>query len=170
MLEDDPAATIDAVKEATRSGATPAALGSAVAYAAFLRMARLHTSNEFGDWDTVHNTLTSANALHQALVRAPSPELLRAVLDTAMSVYLDRFLNIPAQRLPETDASPVDGDALLFEMLEQTDVQQRVEEEAGLVSKYLTGGGDPDRALATLGHAMLREDAGFHSFQIVDAG
>jgi hypothetical protein len=33
----------------------------------------------------------------------------------------------------------------------------------------LTAGADPRSILATLGHAMLREDAGFHAFQIVDA-
>ena len=91
MLADDPSATIQALQEAVREGATAEQLGGAVAYAAFLRMARFHTSNEFGDWDTVHNTLTAANALHQALKRAPSVELLRAVFDTAMSIYLDRF-------------------------------------------------------------------------------
>jgi hypothetical protein len=39
-----------------------------------------------------------------------------------------------------------------------------------LVSDYLSDGANPDGILATLGHAMLREDAEFHSFQIVDAG
>ena len=99
ILEDDPAATMAALNDAIQRGATAEQLGGAVAYAAFLRMARFHTSNEFGDWDTVHNTLTAANALHQALKRAPSVELLRAVFDTAISIYLDRFLNMPPQRL-----------------------------------------------------------------------
>ena len=105
ILGDDPAATLDAVKASVTSGAQPEQLGSAVAHAAFLRMARFHTSNEFGDWDTVHNTLTAANGLHQALKRVPSVELLRGVLDTAMSIYLDRFLNIPAQRIPDPATS-----------------------------------------------------------------
>ncbi|MFQ5886955.1 MAG: hypothetical protein ACE5II_06955 [Anaerolineae bacterium] len=39
-----------------------------------------------------------------------------------------------------------------------------------LVSGHLTNGSDPDGLLATLGPALLREDLGFHSFQIVDAG
>ena len=100
ILADDPAATLHALRQAVQAGAAADQLGGAVAYAAFLRMARFHTSNEFGDWDTVHNTLTAANALHQALKRAPSVELLRAVFDTAISIYLDRFLNMPAQRMP----------------------------------------------------------------------
>ena len=170
MLQDDPAATLDAIKEAIRSGAPPDALGSAVAYAAFLRMARFYTSNEFSDWDTVHNTLTAANALHQALKRAPSVELLRSVFDTAMSIYLDRFLNMPAQRMPGPGNGAVDGDALRAELLDRMNSQQQVEEAAKMVSDYLSGGANPDDILGTLGHAMLREDAGFHSFQIADAG
>ena len=82
ILEDDPQATLDALMHAVSSGASAQQLGSGVAHAAFLRMARFHTSNEFGDWDTVHNTLTAANALHQALIRAPSVELMRSVFDT----------------------------------------------------------------------------------------
>ena len=41
------------------------------------------------------------------LRRAPSVELTRGVFDAAMSVYLNRFLNVPAARLPEKNgASP----------------------------------------------------------------
>ena len=168
ILEDDPAATLAALKDATREGATAEQLGGAVAYAAFLRMARFHTSNEFGDWDTVHNTLTAANALHQALKRAPSVELTRAVFDVAMSIYLDRFLNMPAQRLPEPNGARADeglGDSILKAM----DSQQQVERSAGLVSDYVSGADDPDGILPVLAHAMLREDSTFHHFQIVEA-
>jgi nitrite reductase/ring-hydroxylating ferredoxin subunit len=169
MLGDDPVASLEAIKAAIRSGAAPEALGSAVAYAAFLRMAHFHTSNEFGDWDTVHNTLTAANALRQALQRVPSLELLRGVFDTAMSIYLDRFLNMPAQRIPEANAGTVNGASIRTELLECMNVQQQVEETAQLISTYLAGGADAGDLMATLGHVMLREDAGFHAFQIVDA-
>ena len=75
-------------------------LASAVTFAAAMRIARFPTSNEFGDWDTALHTFTFANAVEQGLRRSPSPELLRGVFDAAMSVYLDRFLNVPATRLP----------------------------------------------------------------------
>ena len=140
-----------------------------MAHAAFLRMVRFHVSNEFRDWDTVHNTLTAANALHQALQRAPSVELLRGVFDIAMSVYLDRFLNMPPQRVPDTGTDPVDGPALLSQLLELVDVRQQVEESAQVVSRYLTGGAAPAELMTAMGRMMLREDADFHSFQIVDA-
>ena len=72
-----------------------------MSYAAALRVARFHTSNEFSDWITVLHTFTHANAVHQLLHRSPSPELLRGVYHAAMRLYLDRFLNTPAARLPE---------------------------------------------------------------------
>ncbi|MCY4579755.1 MAG: Rieske (2Fe-2S) protein, partial [Chloroflexi bacterium] len=170
MLEDNPAATLDAMVNAVRRGASEAQVGSAVAYAAFMRMARFHTSNEFNDWDTLHNTLTAANALHQALMRAPSLELLRGALDTAMSVYLDRFLNMPAQRVPNPLANgAVDGDSLRSQLLDGMNRQQLVEPSAKTVSDYISGGAIPEGIIASLAHAMLREESGFHMFQIVDA-
>ena len=168
ILSDDPAAALQALQQAVRAGATTDQLGGAVAYAAFLRMARFHTSNEFGDWDTVHNTLTAANALHQALKRAPSIELLRAVFDTAISIYLDRFLNMPAQRIPEPNGAHTEND-LGQGILEAMDSQQQVERAARLVTDYLTTAARPDGLLPVLAHAMLREDSTFHHFQIVDA-
>ena len=169
MLGDGPGEVMGAIKRAIADGATPQQLGSAVAHAAFLRMAHFHTSNEFRDWDTVHNTLTAANALHQALQRTPTPELLRGVFDVAVSIYLDRFLNMPAQRLPDAAASAVSADEQLDRLLEMVNIRQQVEESAQAVSGYLAGGSAPEDLMATLGRMMLREDAGFHSFQIVDA-
>jgi nitrite reductase/ring-hydroxylating ferredoxin subunit len=169
ILGDDPVVILQALKEAIQMGALPEALGSAAAHAAFLRLAHFHTSNEFGDWETVHNTLTATNALHQALRRAPSVELLRGVFDVAISIYLDRFLNMPAQRLPEAEPTTVKGADISAEVLRCMNVQQQVEEVAQLVSRYLSSGAEADGILATLGHAMLREDAGFHAFQLVDA-
>ena len=168
ILADDPAATLQALRQAVTAGASAEQLGGAVAYAAFLRMARFHTSNEFGDWDTVHNTLTAANALHQVLKRAPSVELLRAVFDTAISIYLDRFLNMPAQRMPEPDGAQV-GDDIGPKILDAMDSHQQVEQAARLVTDYCTTSADPDGVLPVLARAMLREDSTFHHFQIVDA-
>ena len=169
VLNDDPRAVIAALREAIAGGATPEQVGAAVAHAAFLRMARFHLSNEFRDWDTVHNTLTAANALHQALRRSPKPELLRGAFDVAMSIYLDRFLNMPPQRIPDAVPDRTPGTEQLERLLDLVDARQQVEESAQAVSGYLAAGDEPDALLATLGRMMLREDADFHSFQIVDA-
>ena len=168
ILEDDPAATITALNDAISGGATAEQLGSAVAYAAFLRMARFHISNEFGDWDTVHNTLTAANALHQALKRVPSVELLRAVFDTSISIYLDRFLNMPPQRLPEPSQNGDTG-VMPSQLLAAMNSQQQVEHSAQIVTDFVAEAPEPDSILPVLAHAMLREDSTFHHFQIVDA-
>ena len=168
ILKDDPYITIASIDEAVRNGATAEQLGTAVSYAAFLRMARFHTSNEFGDWDTVHNTLTAANALHQALKRYPSVELLRAVYDTAMSIYLDRFLNMPPQRIPAPTSNGA-TDQLPSDLLETMNSQQQVEESARIVTNFVANASEPADIIATLAQAMLREDSTFHHFQIVDA-
>jgi nitrite reductase/ring-hydroxylating ferredoxin subunit len=167
VLGDDPQAIADSLLHALRSGAGAVELASAVSYAATLRIARFPTSNEFGDWDTALHTFTFANAVEQGLRRSPSQELLRGVFDAAMSVYLDRFLNVPAKRLPDPEpgAEPA---ALLGDLTALLDRQQQVDEAGWLVASYLGAGGDPDPLLARLGHALLREDRDFHTIQTVE--
>src|SRR3712207_4335253 len=98
------------------------------------------STNEFGDWDTALHTFTFANAVHQGLRRTPSPELLRGVFDAAMSVHLDRFLNIPPARLPEPDDPEAAPDDLLAELPTLLDERQRVGAAGDLVVRYLYGG------------------------------
>jgi hypothetical protein len=169
LLGDDAQAMADALLDALREGCAQKALASNVAYAAGLRIARFHTSNEFGDWDTALHTFTFANAVHQGLYRTSSPELLRGVFDAAMSVYLDRFLNVPAARLPELGETVKDPNALLDELPGLLDRQQRVNEAGQLVARYLYSDGDPGRLLATLGNLLLREDRDFHTIQTIEA-
>ena len=172
ILGDDPAAIVDALKGAVSAGVTSDQLGAAVTYAAFLRVARFHLSNEFGDWNTVHHCLTTANAVHQALRRAPSVELLRGVFDTAMSIYQARFLNIPAAALPAPNGQSGNGsgaEGLLEELLQHMDKQQQITQSSRTVAHYLDSDADPEPLLATLGRAVFREDAGFHQFQMAEA-
>ena len=147
LLADDPQGAAEALLEALRRGASEDELAGAAAYAAALRIARFHTSQEHGDWDTTLHTFTFANAVQQGLRRAPSPELLRGVFDAAMSIYLDRFLNIPAAKIPQ----PADGaapDAVLAELPVLLDRQQQVGPLGELVACYLAAGGDEGRLLA----------------------
>jgi nitrite reductase/ring-hydroxylating ferredoxin subunit len=164
LLDDDPVVVTDALLEAAASGATLEQLARAVAYAAALRITRFHTQNDFGDWDTVHHAFTAANALHQAAVRAPSPELARGLLQCALRVYLDRFLNIPAARLPDESAGT------LVELAACWEVQGDVDRAGRIASGYLREGGDPAGLIAALGTALLREDAEFHWYQVFEAG
>jgi hypothetical protein len=163
MLDDDPHAVVAAVCDAIVAGATPEQLGRALALAAALRITRFHIQNDFGDWDSVHHGFTYANALHQSLVRHPSPELVRGVVHGALRVYLDRFLNVPAARLPGADGAD------LADLQACWDTQGGVDRAGGIAYGWVTSGGDRSKLVAALGHALLSEDAGFHWFQVVEA-
>ncbi len=164
ILDDRPADSLRRIVDAARAGAPLVELSAAVAYAAARRPLHFHISNEFGDWNTVHHTFTYTNAVDRAMQRAPSRELARAILDGAASVYLERFLNTPRQARPE----PNGGAASTEDLLEHFDRQQQVDETAQTVADLLAGGRQQE-VIRTLGSALLREDAGFHSFQIYDA-
>jgi nitrite reductase/ring-hydroxylating ferredoxin subunit len=167
VLSGEPPEILDGLLGALQDGATEVELASAVSFAAATRIARFPTSNEFGDWDTALHTSTFANAVEQGLRRSPSPELLRGVLDAAMSVHLDRFLNVPATRLPEPEPD-ADPDGLLVELPLLLDGQQHVDEAGRLAASYL-GAGDGARLVAALGACLLREDRNFHTIQCVEA-
>jgi nitrite reductase/ring-hydroxylating ferredoxin subunit len=169
LLGEDPKAIADALLEALRAGATEDGVAGAVAYAAALRIARFPTTNEFGDWDTALHTFTFANAVHQGLRRTPSLELLRGGFDAAMSVHLDRFLNVPPARLPEPDGPHTVPEELLAELPELLNERQRVDAAGELVARFLYGGGDVDRLLALMGGLLLREDRNFHTIQAIEA-
>jgi hypothetical protein len=155
--------------DALRAGFAPEQLAETVTYAAARRIAHFHTSNEFGDWDTALHTFTFANAVLQGMRRAPSAELLRAVFDAAMSVYLDRFLNVPAAPLPEPEPRVQEADGILADLPVLLNQQQQVNEAGRLVARYLYSGANPGRLMATLGKLLLREDRNFHTIQAVEA-
>jgi nitrite reductase/ring-hydroxylating ferredoxin subunit len=167
LLVGEPDEIFETLLAALREGASEVQLASAVSFAAATRIARFPTSNEFGDWDTALHTFTFANAVEQGLRRSPSPELVRGAFDAAASVYLDRFLNVPATRLPKAQGG--DPEALLPELRDLLDRQQQVDEAGQLVASYFGAGGGPDRLVAELGACLLREDRNFHTIQCVEA-
>lgn len=175
LLGDDPSAIVEALTTVLETGAPPVAISQAVVHAAALRVAHFHTSNEFNDWITVLHTFTYLNAAHQLMRRAPSAELLRGVYHGAMSLYLDRFLNVPPARLPERresalDVLPSGADELLEQLGDALDREQQVELAGQLAWRYLALGHDPAPLIASLGHLLLREDGEFHSYQMFEAG
>ena len=168
LLDDDPQKIADSLLDCLRTGISPVNLAGAVAYAAARRIAHFHTSNEFGDWDTALHTFTFANAVYQGLTRVESPELSRGIFDAAMSIYLDRFLNVPSVRLPQPEvvANP---DALLEDLESMLNLQQQVNQAGTLAAQYLSSGGSPERLMAKMGHLLLREDRDFHTIQCIEA-
>ncbi|WP_265108493.1 Rieske (2Fe-2S) protein [Halosolutus halophilus] len=171
LLGDDPGAIVDALADAIRSGATTEALAAEVAHAAATRVAQFGTANEFSDWNTVHHTFTYANAVHGFARRTDAVACYRGVFDAALSVYLDRFLNTPPAPVPEpgehgTDRDP---DDVLDHLLETFDREGAVNEAGRFVAEFFDCGGDPAALKRTLGRGLLREDAGFHTLQNVEA-
>jgi len=168
VLNAEPVEILEALLAALREGASAVELASAVTFAATTRIARFPTSNEFGDWDTALHTFTFANAVEQGLRRSPSRELLRGVLDAAMSVHLDRFLNVPATRLPQpqADADPAE---LLAGLPTLLDGQQHVDQAGELVASYLAASADPGPLIEAVGACLMREDRNFHTIQCVEA-
>jgi hypothetical protein len=96
-------------------------------------------------------------------------ELASGVFDAAASVYLDRFLNVPSIPIPAPSGTVKDAEARLNEFEDLLDRQQRVNDAAALVVDCLHAGIEPDRLLAVLGRALLREDRNFHTIQAVEA-
>ncbi|NKB72438.1 MAG: Rieske 2Fe-2S domain-containing protein [Candidatus Latescibacteria bacterium] len=166
LLQDDPQAVIAALEEALGQGAQAVQLAQAVAAAAAHRLVHFHVQNEFADWIGVLHTYTYANAVHQLLKRTTAPHLLRAVFHGAAQVYLDRFLNVPPARLPK---STVVSTNFHGDFLDLLDNQQQVDRAGQWVYSYLAEGGDAQQLFATLAQSLLREDAEFHSFQMLEA-
>jgi hypothetical protein len=181
LLGDDPQLIVNLLLDALSEGATEEELAGIVAYAAAMRIVQFHTRNEFSDWDAVLHTFTYANAVHQGIRRISTQELLRGIFDGAMRVYLNRFLNVPPVALPkptkkteEKNISINDGKdpemLLREELLSLLDKQQQVNQAAQLAVDYLyNNNGKPDRLLAAIGKALLREDRNFHSIQMIEA-
>ena len=173
LLGDDPQAGSAALLAAFREGLALADAAQALAYAAALRLTRFAVSNEFGDWDTALHHFTYCASLAQVAKRAPSVELARGVLHGAMVVYQARFLNMPAARLPNANALaalPAEPAVLQEQLLAYCERQGGVDEAGAVTYRYLTLGHEPAALIATLGHAVLREDPGFHDFQMLEEG
>ncbi|HYW24466.1 MAG TPA: Rieske (2Fe-2S) protein [Terriglobales bacterium] len=163
VLDGEPSRALEQLVRLTGDGVPVTELSAAVAYAGARRAVHFPTSNEFGDWETVLHGFTYANAVDQAMRRAPSRLLSRGVLDAAMAVSLERFLNVPRRAIPAAS-----GSAGRREILAAFDEQGRVDEVGQLVVDALADG--DDRAVVrALGHALLREDGQFHHFQMYEA-
>ena len=181
LLGDDPVQIVDALKAAIRAGAAPADLSRSLAYGAALRVARFGNANEHADWETAHHIFTYANAVHQMLKRIGTANTddhvtaVRGVLHGAMALYLARYLNVPPARIPgeggeQLDDLPADAEMIRAALLNALDRQRQVDHAARLVARHLTLGHSSQPLIATLARAVLREDAGFHAYQMLEAG
>jgi nitrite reductase/ring-hydroxylating ferredoxin subunit len=180
ILGDDPLDVLAAVEGELAVGTTPAAVGAAICRAAGLRLARFATSNEVSDWFNPQHTFIFCNAVQRALLRTTGPDVVRALYQAAIAVYMDRYLNVPAAKLPDErgTARPAADEAaaagLLDDLLGALDNRAEVERAADLTSSYLrTPAGDWHahlrRLVDRLAFATLREDLDFHTLQVLEA-
>jgi hypothetical protein len=99
-----------------------------------------------------------------------------------MRIYLNRFLNIPPARLPnsksteEENGKDINGSGksfdvkiLLKELPALLDKQQQINQTGQLVADYIYNSGNCELLLDTLGNLLLREDRNFHSIQMTEA-
>jgi hypothetical protein len=130
---------------------------------------------------SAHHVFTFANALHQMVKRIDASSTdgqataVRGILQGAMALYLTRYLNVPPARIPGEDGDrlddlPAEAEAIRAALFDAFDRQRQVDLTARLVARHLTLGHSPKALIATLAHAVLREDAGFHAYQMLEAG
>jgi hypothetical protein len=180
LLGEDPANNINALKAAILAGAAPSDLGRSLAYGAALRVVCFGNANEHADWETAHHVFTYANALDQLLKRIGTDSdsdvtVVRGVLHGAMALYLTCYLNVPPARIPgdgceQLDDLPTDPEAIRAALLDAFDRQRQVDLAGRLVARHFNLGHPTERLIATLASAALREDAGFHVYQMLEAG
>src|SRR5262249_14937395 len=93
----------------------------------------------------------------------------------AMALYLTRYLNVPPARISgdhdeQLDGLPTDVETIRAALLDAFDRQRQVNLAAMLVARHLKLGHSPQELIVTLARVLLREDAGFHAYQILEAG
>ena len=120
------------------------------------------------------HTFSFCNALHRVLARGETePELVRGLFHAAMSIYVDRFLNIPGARLPSEQALenlPTAADELRGAILSALDQRKEWSEVPRLALRYLRLGHPEAMLMDALTFATVREDLDFHSLQVLEAG
>ena len=180
LLAGKPDEITQALHRALEQGAPVESLSSVLARAGIHRVARFHVQNE-EDWDDVLHVMSYAHAIDALTRRAVGRSLegdmalMKAITHGAMFVYLTHFLNIPRALLPAERGkaavpATLDDRAALLERLLYCAEFQQVEEAAAIVHYYQEREYPLAELKATLGKALLREDATFHTFQMLDAG
>lgn len=174
MLEEDPRAILSAITAALANGVPPVEITQHLALAAAWRLARFPESNDIDDWFGPMHTFSFCNALHQVLARGEAGVgVLRGIYHGAMSIYVDRFLNIPHAQIPgETHLEnlPAAPGALREGILSALDQRKGWSEVPSLVVRYLRLGHPEPDLVDTLTFATVREDLDFHKLQVIEAG
>ena len=173
LLEEDPRAVLGAITGALNAGAPPVEIARHLALAAAWRLARFPESNDVDDWFGPMHTFSFCNALQQVLARGEvGLNVLRGIFHGAMSIYVDRFLNIPRVQLPnESSLEHLSSapEALREGILTALDQRKGWSEVPNLTVRYLRLGHPEPDLVDTLTFATVREDFDFHKLQVIEA-
>jgi hypothetical protein len=173
LLEEDPRAILGAIAAGLNAGAPPVEIARQLALAAAWRLARFPESNDVDDWFGPMHTFSFCNALQQVLGRGEvGVNVLRGMYHAAMSIYVDRFLNIPRAQLPSESSLehlPSAPGALREGILSALDQRKGWSEVPDLVGRYLRLGHPEPDLVDTLTFATVREDLDFHKLQVIEA-
>jgi nitrite reductase/ring-hydroxylating ferredoxin subunit len=174
LLKEDPRAILSAMAAAMTDGVSPIEITRHLTLAAAWRLARFPESNDIDDWFGPMHTFSFCNALYQVLARGGAEvNVLRGMYHAAMSIYVDRFLNIPRAQLPGETALeklPTAPDLLREGILSALDQRKGWSEVPSLVVRYLRLGYSEADLVDTLTFATVREDLDFHKLQVIEAG
>jgi len=136
-------------------------------------LASFPESNDLDDWFAPMHTFSFCNALTQVLARGETgPEIVKGLFHGVMSVYIDRFLNIPAAKLAgdqSLEDLPQAADELRNSMLGSLDERKGWSILPRLVVRYLRLGYSEPELVDLLTLATTREDLDFHTMQVLEA-
>ncbi|MGB0371956.1 MAG: Rieske (2Fe-2S) protein [Opitutales bacterium] len=175
LLGDVPSGILDTIIDALEEGVDPCLIAREIAYAASLRLAWFPQSNDIGDWFNPVHTFNFAHAVHRGLLRSKEKTFaaLRGLLSGAMSVYLDRFLNIPPARIPgkpaDLEGLPEEASELLSGLKSCLDSTTTAMKAGAYAVAYLRKGYDASALVDALVFLTLREDLDFHKMQNMEA-
>jgi nitrite reductase/ring-hydroxylating ferredoxin subunit len=169
VINGDPRSIAKGITGFLEKGFDPRDVALGVALAGAQRIAMLSSSNEIGDWLTVLHTFSYANAIYQVVKRVASHEVFRGVYHGALKIYLDRFLNIPPFKIP--NGSPGESkEKLLKSLVDLLNRRYMIDDVAYVVADYIANGYEDEDLLRTICRSVAREDADFHTMQMLDAG
>jgi hypothetical protein len=174
LLKEDPSAILSAIAAAVTDGVPSVEITRHLTLAAAWRLARFPESNDIDDWFGPMHTFSFCNALYQVLARGGAgASVLRGMYHAAMSIYVDRFLNIPRAQLPDEallEKLPSAAGLLREGILSCLDQRKGWSEVPNLVVRYLRLGHPEPDLVDTLTFATVREDLDFHKLQVIEAG
>lgn len=165
----EPNIVLDALDNSISEGWPLHDVALSLSLSAAFRIARFHRQNEFGDWITVLHTLSFCNAVMNSSSRTRSSEpVIKGIYHGAMKVFLDRFLNVPPADTAPGESSKVPDEDFLSKLetsMNTRDAPSIVQTIDGCVRTGMTN----SAIISALARSVVREDAEFHTYQMLEA-